>query len=97
MAQSIATPAVRIKRRFAELLPEHVILDACVAAGHRWRRRRFDPVVTIHLFILQGIQWGREFDAGRRLRYACFRVSENVKKTPDPPLILLTNFGIPTA
>jgi len=53
MAQSIATPAVQIKRRFTELLPAHVILDACAAAGHRWRRRKFDPVVTIHLFILQ--------------------------------------------
>jgi len=53
MAHSIATPAVRIKRRFAELLPGHVILDACRTAQHRWRRRKFDPVVTIHLFLLQ--------------------------------------------
>ncbi len=53
MAQSIATPPVQIKRRFCKLLPDHVIVDACVAAEHRWRRRRFDPVVTIHLFILQ--------------------------------------------
>ena len=53
MAQSIATPAVQIKRRFCKLLPDQVIVDACLQAGHRWRRRKFDPVVTIHLFIFQ--------------------------------------------
>jgi hypothetical protein len=53
MAHSIATPPLRIKRQFCKLLPDDVVLDACRAAGHRWRRRKFDPVSVIHLFILQ--------------------------------------------
>ena len=53
MAHSIACAAPAIKRRLAELLPDDVITDACCNAGHRWRPRKFDPVVTIHLFVLQ--------------------------------------------
>lgn len=53
MAQSIAPPTARIKRQFAQLLPDEVIVDACRKATHRWRDRRFDPVATIHLFVLQ--------------------------------------------
>lgn len=30
-----------------------MIVAACRSASHRWRERRFDPVTTIHLFILQ--------------------------------------------
>lgn len=53
MAQSIVSPAARIKRHYARLLPGGVIVAACCAASHGWRNRRFDPVTTIHLFILQ--------------------------------------------
>ncbi|MEO6437104.1 MAG: hypothetical protein ABIP55_15280 [Tepidisphaeraceae bacterium] len=53
MAQSIASPAAQIKRRFGQLLPHDVIIDACREARHVWRARKFDPVITIHLFILQ--------------------------------------------
>lgn len=53
MAQSIATPPVQIKRQFVKFLPDSVIVDACLQAGHRWRQRKFDPVVTIHLFLFQ--------------------------------------------
>jgi len=53
MAHSIATPPLRIKRQFCKLLPDDVIVDACRKAKYRWRQRKFDPVVTIHLFILQ--------------------------------------------
>ena len=53
MAQSIASPAAAIKRRFAQLLPDDVITDACRKVAHDWRPRRFDPVTTIHLFVFQ--------------------------------------------
>ncbi|MCA1706505.1 MAG: IS4 family transposase [Actinobacteria bacterium] len=53
MAHSIATPPLQIKRKFCKLLPQEVILDACRKAEYRWRERKFDPVVTVHLFILQ--------------------------------------------
>jgi hypothetical protein len=53
MADSIAPPPLRIKRHFCKLLPEELILDACRKAKYRWRKRKFDPVITVHLFILQ--------------------------------------------
>ena len=53
MAHSVACLAPAIKRRIDQLLPDDVITDACCKAAHRWRRRKFDPVTTIHLFVLQ--------------------------------------------
>ena len=53
MAHSIATPPLQIKRQFCKHLPNHVIVDACNKAKYKWRKRKFDPVITIHLFILQ--------------------------------------------
>jgi DDE family transposase len=53
MAHSFASSAAPIKRQFCRLLPSDVILDACLRASHVFRKRSFDPVVTIHLFILQ--------------------------------------------
>jgi hypothetical protein len=53
MAHSFASPVAQIKRQFCRFLPADVILDACHQASHVFRKRSFDPVVTIHLFILQ--------------------------------------------
>jgi len=53
MAQRIAPRAAQIKRRFCQLFPSQVIVAACRGASHCWRERKFDPVTTIHLFILQ--------------------------------------------
>ncbi len=53
MAQSIAPRAAWIKRHFCRFLPDQVIVDACHEQAHRWRKRQFDPVMTIHLFVLQ--------------------------------------------
>lgn len=53
MAQSIAFATARIKRRYCQLLPQDVIVEACRGAGHVWRIRKFDPIATIHLFVLQ--------------------------------------------
>ena len=53
MAYSIAPAAALSKRRIDQLLPAEVITNACGQAAHRWRPRKFDPVTTIHLFVLQ--------------------------------------------
>ncbi len=53
MATNFASSATQIKRQFCRLLPAEVILDACCRASYVFRRRAFDPVVTLHLFILQ--------------------------------------------
>jgi len=53
MAQNITCAATSVKRRHQELLPESLIEQAAIDAGHRWRDRKFGPAATIHLFILQ--------------------------------------------
>jgi hypothetical protein len=50
---SISAALERIKSELQELLPDQVITDACEECGHSWRQRLLDPVTTIHLFILQ--------------------------------------------
>jgi hypothetical protein len=47
----------RIKQDLQPFLSDQDILDACDRAGHRWRRRLLDPVVTVHLFVLQILQF----------------------------------------
>jgi Transposase DDE domain len=53
MAHTLASSTLPFKSRFRRLLPADVILDAAGQASHVFRRRKFDPVVTIHLFIVQ--------------------------------------------
>ena len=43
----------RIKQDLQPFIRDRDILDACDRAAHRWRKRLLDPVVTVHLFILQ--------------------------------------------
>jgi hypothetical protein len=50
---TIAPALERIKQDLRPFLPNRLILQCCRAAGHRWRRRCFDPLATIHLFVLQ--------------------------------------------
>src|SRR5207245_10577573 len=50
---TMARTLERIKQDLRTFLPDRLILQCCRQAGHRWRRRRFDPLATVHLFILQ--------------------------------------------
>jgi hypothetical protein len=43
----------RIKNDLQVFLPDAMVLEACHQVGHSWRRRQFDPILTLHLFILQ--------------------------------------------
>ena len=50
---SVARALERIKDDLEPHLPAAMIESACRDAGHRWRERKFGPVETVHLFILQ--------------------------------------------
>ena len=43
----------RVKLELDKYLPAATIERACVEAGHKWRRRKYGPVLTIQLFVLQ--------------------------------------------
>lgn len=53
------TPLVVLR----EMLPDRDILLACREAGHRFRRRLYDPVVTVFHFLLQAVQREESFAA----------------------------------
>jgi hypothetical protein len=42
-----------VKAHFSELVPDRMILNACVESGHCWRNRKLTPVITVHLLLLQ--------------------------------------------
>jgi len=46
-----------------QMLPDGEILRACEAAGHRFRRRLYDPVVTVFHFLLKAVQREESFAA----------------------------------
>jgi hypothetical protein len=43
----------RIKRDLRSFLTDAAIISASTQAGHHWRNRKWGPVQTVHLFILQ--------------------------------------------
>jgi hypothetical protein len=46
-----------------EMLPDAAILEACREAGHTFRRRLYDPVVTVLHYVAQGLQREESFAA----------------------------------
>lgn len=50
---TISSALRRIKQDLQPFVPDSMIRRACHQVGHRWRQRQFDPVTTVHLFILQ--------------------------------------------
>jgi len=50
---TISAVLQRIKLDLRVFLPDGMVLEACRHVGHSWRHRHFDPVLTLHLFILQ--------------------------------------------
>jgi len=63
---SIARTLQRIKQDLHPFLSDQLIVQSCREVGHRWRNRQFDPVATIHLFILQVLNFNT---AIRHLRH----------------------------
>jgi hypothetical protein len=56
-----------IKEQLHCFLPEQAILAACRQAEHRWRQRQLGPVQTLHLFLLQVLNFNMAMTALRHL------------------------------
>jgi len=50
---TLSSTLERVKQDIHRYLPDALIHQIFTQAGHRWRKRKFDPVTTVHLFILQ--------------------------------------------
>jgi hypothetical protein len=53
MVGSMARIVAQFKQSPSRELEDDAILEACRAAGHRWRERDLGPVATVRLFLLQ--------------------------------------------
>jgi len=67
---SVSSALQRIKQDLRPFLPERVILSACRQADHHWRQRMLGPVQTIHLFILQVLNFNTAMTGLRHLSKA---------------------------
>jgi hypothetical protein len=53
MATSIGAAARRIKQELDQWVNQTMVEDACRKAGYRWRKRKLDPLLRVHLMLLQ--------------------------------------------
>src|SRR5436309_1802145 len=64
---SIPQALARIKGRLAESVPEALVRRACRDAGHAWRDRTLNPVVTTFLLLRQVLHGNPAVAGLRRL------------------------------
>jgi hypothetical protein len=64
---SVSRSLGRIKDELSSFLPDETIVTACQRAGHHWRQRMLGPVQTIHLFILQVLNFNTAMTALRHV------------------------------
>jgi hypothetical protein len=86
---SISSTLRRIKQDLQPFLPEQSIRQACLDAGHRWRNRQFDPVMTLHLFILQILNFNTAITHLRHLADVPINAASYCKARMRLPLAVL--------
>lgn len=86
---SVSSSLQRIKDDLRPFLSDAVILSACRGAGHQWRQRKFGPVETIHLFILQVLNFNTAMTALRHLGDATVKASGYCQARMRLPLAVL--------
>ena len=86
---SVASSLDRIKQDLGRYLPEQSIEAACKRAGHRWRERKLGPVRTVHLFILQVLNFNTAMTHLRHLSKAAVKAPGYCKARMRLPLKVL--------
>jgi len=86
---SVSCALRRIKDELSSFLPDEAILAACERAGHHWRQRKLGPVQTIHLFILQVLNFNTAMTALRHLSKTAVRAPGYCKARMRLPLRVL--------
>src|SRR5438874_4062409 len=86
---SVSSALARIKQDLHPFLPDTAIESACRQAGHKWRKRKLGPVATIHLFILQVLNFNTAMTHLRHLSKAAVKASAYCKARMRLPLAVL--------
>jgi hypothetical protein len=86
---SISRTLRRIKEDLQPFLPERSIRQACHQVDYHWRHRLFDPVVTLHLFILQILNFNTAITHLRHLAKVPINAASYCKARMRLPLAAL--------
>jgi hypothetical protein len=86
---SVSSALHRIKDDLRACLPDSMILKACREADHRWRQRKLGPVQTVHLFILQILNFNTAMTHLRHLSQTPVRAPGYCKARMRLPLKVL--------
>jgi hypothetical protein len=86
---SVSSALKRIKDELHRFIPEAAIVRACQRAGYRWRQRKLGPVETIHLFILQVLNFNTAMTELRHLSKTALNAASYCKARMRLPLKLL--------
>jgi hypothetical protein len=80
-----------------EMLPDSAILDACQACHHEFRRRQYDPVVTVLHYLAQALQREASFAATWHDLWtpAAADVPAVASATPDPSALTHARSRLP--
>ena len=88
MALTIPQIVGRIKADVGEALSARTIKYLCVLLGYTWRNRILDPVITIHVFLLQILHGNTDCAAMSRLSDFLFSGAGYCKARMRLPLTL---------
>jgi hypothetical protein len=82
-----------------QMLPDRAILDACRVCGHTFRRRLYDPVVTVLHYLAQAIQREHSFAATWQELWAPLAADlpQVADAAPDPSAFTHARGRLPTA
>ena len=87
----------RIKQDLQPFLTDRDILQACDQAGHRWRYRLLDPVVTVQLFVLQILHFNTALTHLRHLAKIPVKAAAFCRARQRLPLSVLQSLLAQTA
>jgi DDE family transposase len=94
---SIPSTLQRIKQDLRPFLPDEMIESAVRQTGHRWRNRQLGPVQTIHLFILQVLNFNTAMTHLRHLSKAAVKAPAYCRARMRLPLEALQNLLVGSA
>ena len=86
---SVSSVLRRIKDDLRPFVPEQRVLAACRNAGHRWRQRKLGPVQTLHLFVLQVLNFNTAMTHLRHLSKTAVKAPAYCKARMRLPLAVL--------
>jgi hypothetical protein len=86
---SVSSTLERIKQDIRPFLPDESVEAACRKAGHRWRQRKLGPVQTLHLFVLQVLNFNTAMTHLRHLGDAAVKASAYCQARMRLPLAVL--------